>query len=203
MTTVNVAMSRRRVCRRSVACATVRANSFSFSLCRSLLFIFTPRGFAPRTPLHALSRAASSARSDRVVRFAALAHSFEGLRPSDFSTRALASRFVGSLPPPREALRRDLAEALATAGRSRGSLRCARSLFRGASPLGLLYTRSREPLRRLASASARSATARPRRSLGDGGPIAWFASLRSLTLPRSFASRRNSSARALGFACSR
>ena len=37
----------------------------------------------------------------------------EGLRPSDSPTRALARRFAGALPPPREALRRDLAEALA------------------------------------------------------------------------------------------
>src|SRR5437660_9556063 len=34
------------------------------------------RGFAPRTPLHALSRAASPARSVRVARFAALARIF-------------------------------------------------------------------------------------------------------------------------------
>src|SRR5262245_19941280 len=39
---------------------------------------------------------------------------------------------------------------------------------------------SREPLRRLASASAQSAMARPRRSLGVGGPFAWLALLRSL-----------------------
>ena len=37
----------------------------------------------------------------------------EGLRPSDSPTRALARRCAGALPPPREALRRDLAEALA------------------------------------------------------------------------------------------
>ena len=37
------------------------------------------------------------------------------------------------------------------------------------------HTRSRAPLRRLASASARSASARPRRSLGEGGPFAWLA----------------------------
>src|SRR5574339_540802 len=41
--------------------------------------IFTPRGFAPRTPRHALSRAASSARSVRVARVAPLARFF--LRP--------------------------------------------------------------------------------------------------------------------------
>ena len=46
----------------------------------------------------------------------------EGLRPSDSPTRSLARRSAGALPPPREALRRDLAEALAQAGRSRGSL---------------------------------------------------------------------------------
>src|SRR6476646_5340887 len=40
-------------------------------------------------------------------------------------------------------------------------------------------TLSREPLRRLASAFARSATARPRWSLGGGGPFAWLTSLRS------------------------
>jgi hypothetical protein len=36
-------------------------------------FFFTPRGFAPRTPPHAPSLAASTARSGRVARFAALA----------------------------------------------------------------------------------------------------------------------------------
>src|SRR5258705_3273180 len=35
---------------------------------------------------------------------------FEGLRPSNSPTRALARRFVGALPPPLK-LRRDLAEA--------------------------------------------------------------------------------------------
>ncbi len=39
--------------------------------------------------------------------------SSEGLRPSDSPARALARRFAGALPPPREALRQDLAEALA------------------------------------------------------------------------------------------
>src|SRR6185436_9043631 len=49
------------------------------------------------------------------------------------------------------------------------------SLIRGASPLGLPYTRSRSPLRRLASASAK-APARPRRSASrEGGPCAWLA----------------------------
>src|SRR5262245_15785393 len=49
------------------------------------------------------------------------------------------------------------------------------SLDRGASPLGRPYTRPRSPLRRLASAYARSATARPRQSLGGGGPVGWLA----------------------------
>src|SRR5438034_1142823 len=49
------------------------------------------------------------------------------------------------------------------------------SLDRGASPLGLPDRRSRSPLRRLASASAK-APARPRRSASrEGGPIAWLA----------------------------
>jgi predicted metal-binding membrane protein len=68
---------------------------------------------------------------------------------------------------------------------------------RGASPLGLPDTLSRSPLRRLASASARSASARPRRSLGEGGPFAWLArfarsrsgtSIRLYEKPSSFAS---------------
>src|SRR3954454_21135906 len=42
--------------------------------CESVILI-TPRGFAPRTPRHALSRAASSARS---VRVGSLARSFAG-----------------------------------------------------------------------------------------------------------------------------
>ena len=45
-----------------------------------------------------------------------------GLWPSDSPTRSLAHRFAGALPPPREALRRVLAEALAEPGRLRGSL---------------------------------------------------------------------------------
>src|SRR5439155_2376731 len=40
---------------------------------RQISHRITPRGFAPRTPRHALSRAASPARSVRVARFAALA----------------------------------------------------------------------------------------------------------------------------------
>ena len=42
--------------------------------------------------------------------------------------------------------------------------------------------RSRAPRRRRASASARSASARPRRSLGRGGPFAWLARCCSLAL---------------------
>jgi hypothetical protein len=43
---------------------------------KSFAVMITPSGFAPRTPLHALSRAASPARSVRVARFAALALAF-------------------------------------------------------------------------------------------------------------------------------
>src|SRR5687767_12961673 len=106
-----------------------------------------PRGCAPRTPLHALSRAASPARSVRVAHSLALVRAFmrgllvlpERLRPSDSPTRSLARRFAGAF-------------------RSRGSLASARSrlyertssLTREASPLGLPYTLSRAPLRRRA-----------------------------------------------------
>src|SRR5260221_8168119 len=66
---------------------------------------YSPRGFAPRTPLHALSRAASPAPSDRVAHslcsFASRSAGYplftEGLRPSDSPTRALARRFAGAL----------------------------------------------------------------------------------------------------------
>src|SRR5204863_2129346 len=51
----------------------------------------TPRGFAPRTPPHALSRAASSARSVRVARFASLARIF--LRAVYVASAALARVF--------------------------------------------------------------------------------------------------------------
>jgi hypothetical protein len=51
------------------------------------LFFYYPRGFAPRTPLHALSRAASPARSVRVARsLRSLAFMFDRF-----------SRFAGSL----------------------------------------------------------------------------------------------------------
>ena len=69
-----------------------------------------PGDVVPRTPLHALSRAASSARSVRVARFARsrrytavhVSHArcpslSGGRRPPDPLTRSLASRFVGSL----------------------------------------------------------------------------------------------------------
>src|SRR4029079_2113942 len=86
------------------------------SLASEITCDLTPRGFAPWTPLHALSRAASTARSDRVARCAVLARFgnylrpyAEGLRPLDSPPRALARRVDGSL-------------------RSRGSLRGARSL---------------------------------------------------------------------------
>src|SRR4051812_47290199 len=53
------------------------------------------RGFAPRTPLHALSLAATSARSVRVAR--SRARSRVWLRPSDSPARSLARRY-GRLP---------------------------------------------------------------------------------------------------------
>src|SRR5580765_3395210 len=114
-----------------------------------------PRGFAPRTPRHALSRAAAPARSVRVAHSRPLVREHrqpvrvhllvlsEGLRSSDSPTRSLARRCAGAL-------------------RSRGSLAAARSrtpsagsrpphsLIRGASPLGLPDTLSRAPLRRRA-----------------------------------------------------
>src|SRR3954467_16003527 len=85
------------------------------------------RGFAPRTPLHALSLAATPARAVRVAR--SRARSRVWLRPSDSPARSLARRDAGSR-------------------RSRGSL--ARSLARLASPLELPCTLSRSPRRRLA-----------------------------------------------------
>src|SRR5262245_5386390 len=60
---------------REALCRTVLhsgVRSYGSSSCSSLY----PRGFAPRTPLHALSRAASPARSVRVARFAALTRIF-------------------------------------------------------------------------------------------------------------------------------
>ena len=118
-----------------------------------------PRGFAPRTPRHALSRAAAPARSARVARSpCSLASgngvrfmrrppvSSEGLRPSDSPTRALARRCVGAL-------------------RSRGSLamlarttRKAREVYEMASrshPRGFAPRTPRHALSRAAS-SARS-----------------------------------------------
>src|SRR5919198_1116310 len=129
------------------------------SFARPYVSLFIPRGFAPRTPLHAHSLAASPARSVRVAHSLSLVRSslrfivyFEGLRPSNSPTRSLARRFAGSL-------------------RSRGSLAVARSLvltfhclFRGASPLELPYTLTRSPLRRLA-------------------PFAWLTRCRSFARP--------------------
>src|SRR6185369_10516133 len=151
-------------------------------------------GFAPRTPPHALSRAAPSPRfrlrakrygetspeprrrrAVRLARSRARSRFSQRLRPSDSPTRSLARRSVAALPPSREALRRDLAGASASAGRSPGSLARSLAILAAASPLGLPLTPRRAPLRRRASAFARSATARPRRSLGVGGPFAWLA----------------------------
>jgi len=53
--------------------------------------------------------------------------SSEGLRPSDSSTRALARRCAGSLPPPLKRRRTRRSAFGAKAGRSRGSLASARS----------------------------------------------------------------------------
>ena len=87
------------------------------------------RGFAPRTPRHALSLAPSRLAPLRWLARYARSRSL-GLRPSDSPTRSLARRFA-----PRSA-------------RVAHSLRSFAS--RGASPLGLPYTLSRSPLRRLA-----------------------------------------------------
>ena len=57
-----------------------------------------PRGFAPRTPLHALSRAASPARSDRVARFAALAR-VPAWRVTAFSATLRRTMTVSAIPP--------------------------------------------------------------------------------------------------------
>ena len=84
------------------------------------LVLSYPMGFAPRTPLHAPSRAAAPARSGRVAR----SH--------------------GSLAPWNE----------------RQVYEMASSLIRGASPLGLPYTRPRAPLRRRAPVAWLARTAR-------------------------------------------
>ncbi len=93
--------------------------------------------------------------------------SSEGLRPSDSPTRSRA-------PLRRRAPMRGSLAVLARVVKRTAGLWTASSLIRG-SPLGYPDTRSRAPRRRRASASARSATARPRRSLGVGGPFAWLA----------------------------
>src|SRR6185295_15952373 len=128
------------------------------------------------SPLRRLSPGAWLTRSARSIR--------QRLRPSESPTRSLAHPFDGALPPSLK-LRRDHAEARrAKAGRSRGSLRSARSRLHGPSPLGLPYTRPPSPLRRLSSAFAK-AMARPRRSAArEGGPFAWLASHRSLSIAR-------------------
>ena len=111
-----------------------------------------------------------------------------GTKPNDPMAIAIAvailvgAALAAGFAPARRASRIDPMVALRT------------NRIRGASPLGLPYIRlrakrygetspkleerrralSRSPLRRLASASARSAAARPRRSLGEGGPFAWL-----------------------------
>src|SRR5436190_7860005 len=81
---------------------------YHFETCSAVTIgvIVLSRGFAPRTPLHALSLAAAPARSDRVARSPLLARAsmgphllIRGLRPSDSPTRALARRCAGSLRP--------------------------------------------------------------------------------------------------------
>src|SRR4051812_48449096 len=58
------------------------------------------RGVAPRTPLHASSRAASPARSGRVAHSRrSFAAASPGRRPSNSPTRFLARRFAGALRP--------------------------------------------------------------------------------------------------------
>src|SRR5438445_11427654 len=52
---------------------TSRSSPLTKSISPIRVFYSYPRGFAPRPPLHALSRAASPARSVRVARFALLA----------------------------------------------------------------------------------------------------------------------------------
>src|SRR3954451_25392707 len=83
----------------------------------------SPRGFAPRTPRHALSLAASPARSARVARSRGSLATPLRLRPSDFPTRPLARRFAGSL-------------------RARGSLARLARLLRYTLSLGALSARS-------------------------------------------------------------
>jgi hypothetical protein len=51
------------------------------------VFMLLPRGFAPRTPLHALSRAAAPARSVRVARFASLARFFDRAAGHEIASR--------------------------------------------------------------------------------------------------------------------
>ena len=63
---------------------------------RSSRSIHQPRGFAPRTPLHALSRAASPARSDRVARSPQLARAAR--RRSDMRSLFAVVRGCSSTP---------------------------------------------------------------------------------------------------------
>ena len=65
--------------------------------------IADPRGVAPRTPRHALSRAASPARSGRVARSHAVKHRWSRRRPDRVSVRSVTRRgpavgFAGELP---------------------------------------------------------------------------------------------------------
>ena len=81
--------------------------------------IYLSRGFAPRTPLHALSRAASPARSVRVARFAALARTETTLRPPVLAAACRAEAFAVQREGGRSgsALRADCPPALACLSR--------------------------------------------------------------------------------------
>ena len=131
----------------------LRARGLTRALVRLAPLRSHSEGLRPPTPRHALSRAASSARS---VRVGSLARSFawhlcnltpRGSAPSDSpDTRS------------REPLRR-LAPCAWAHSRARSPGTSAISL-RGASPLRLPDTRSREPLRRLAPVRVELARAR-------------------------------------------
>ena len=131
------------------------------------LVLSYPRGFAPRTPLHAPSRAAAPARSGRVAR------SHGSLAPcNERQVYEMASSLIRGASPlglpytrPRAPLRRRAPVAWLARGslapwNERQVYEMASSLIRGASPLGLPYTRPRAPLRRRAPVAWLARTAR-------------------------------------------
>src|SRR6185436_13567223 len=85
----------------------------------------SPRGFAPRTPLHALSRAASPARSDRV------AHSLRSFA-SAFDTPSIflrSGRIVEVLQQPlRDPIEREANQRVAQGGKRDPEIAVARQL---------------------------------------------------------------------------